>query len=121
MRTKQETFDYVVQHLYKQGKPAIEGDHCRYRTSDGLMCAAGCLIHDNVYQRDFEKKPVQTLILEGYEVPKEFHEYYHMLTALQRIHDNWGSEDGVAYLNKYLPECAIDHGVVFRNPILEAQ
>lgn len=44
----QEIFDKVVLHLRKQGRRAQETNEygvalCRYRTSDGLKCAAGWL------------------------------------------------------------------------------
>jgi hypothetical protein len=53
--TKQEIFDRVVSHLRKQGKQSkdIVG-RCSYRNGSGLMCAAGCLIPDDVYDPDFE-------------------------------------------------------------------
>ena len=56
---KQEIFDTVVTHLRKQGKRASSihpnGDTgCMYRTSDGLKCAAGCLIPDEDYNLEFE-------------------------------------------------------------------
>ncbi len=57
--TEQEIFDRVATHLLKQGRKATElaaishgGDsmlRCRYRTDDGLRCAVGCLIPDEVY------------------------------------------------------------------------
>lgn len=57
MPTKQETFDTVVAHLRKQGKPASNDDGtCMYRTTDGLKCAVGALIPDERY----------TAILEDY-------------------------------------------------------
>lgn len=56
--TLQEIFDKVYAHLKKQGKPALGpgeyGPLCRYRTDDGLMCAAGCLIPDDLYDPEIE-------------------------------------------------------------------
>lgn len=49
MNTMQEELDAVVQHLYKQGRPAAEDGTCKYRTADGLMCAVGCRIPDEAY------------------------------------------------------------------------
>jgi hypothetical protein len=52
--TDQEIFDKVSAHLLQQNKPAMEDDSCRYRTSDGLSCAVGCLIAPEVYSEDLE-------------------------------------------------------------------
>lgn len=62
--TNQEAFDKVLTHLRKQGKAAVgenenSGDtECLYRSeqADGtvLMCAAGCLLPDELYHRNME-------------------------------------------------------------------
>jgi hypothetical protein len=52
--TKHEIFAHVVAHLKSQGKKAKEGEMCKYRTSDGLKCAVGCLIDDDRYSQDME-------------------------------------------------------------------
>jgi hypothetical protein len=67
MATKQEIFDTVARHLLTQNARAEdEGGDCLYRTPEGLMCAAGCLIPDAAYSRDIEKKNVTpTLFTAG--------------------------------------------------------
>lgn len=47
--TKQEIYDTVCAHLAQQKRRAFENGSCRYRTSDGLKCAIGCLIPDDLY------------------------------------------------------------------------
>jgi hypothetical protein len=56
MRTIQETFDFVITHLRKQGKRATQGGgkECAYRGDDGTSCAIGCLIPDNIYDPEIE-------------------------------------------------------------------
>jgi hypothetical protein len=61
MMTEQETFDKVARHLLKQGKQAkacfgllSAEPRCAYRTPEGLTCAAGCLIPDELYDPQFE-------------------------------------------------------------------
>lgn len=50
--TPQEIFDAVCDHLAKQKKRAArEHGGCYYRTPDGLKCAVGCLIPDELYDR----------------------------------------------------------------------
>ena len=48
MRTSQETFDFVVDHLIKQKERAVNKNHiCQYR-DNGRSCAIGCLISDKL-------------------------------------------------------------------------
>lgn len=96
--TKQETFDTVVEHLRQQGRPAWDrgGTACLYRTSQGLKCAVGCLIPDELYEARFEgvsltnQKVLQHILRDlGHDV--------NLLIELQMIHDgmhssNWESE-----------------------------
>lgn len=119
MMTKQETFDFVVQHLYRQGRPADDGYYCAYRTKDGLKCAAGCLIPDDMYSRRLEMRTVHQLILEGHTVPEEFSKHYHMVKELQSIHDCWDSNHPFESIVSRLSEAAIDHNVVFTHPAAE--
>lgn len=67
MPSRQETFETVVKHLIRQGKKAeIVGSlSCRYRTPDGLKCAAGCLIPDSEYSPSFEGQIVGGIIDRG--------------------------------------------------------
>lgn len=51
--TKQEMFDKVAEHLLKQGGPAWD-NMCMYRAPNGRKCAAGCLIPDNLYRKEWE-------------------------------------------------------------------
>lgn len=55
--TAQEVFDTVASHLLRQNKQSIsiydEGS-CRYRSSEGLMCAVGILLTDEEYKIDWE-------------------------------------------------------------------
>jgi hypothetical protein len=47
----QEAFDTIVTHLAKQAQPAKKDDtdFCVYRSPEGLKCAVGCLIPDDLY------------------------------------------------------------------------
>lgn len=83
--THQETFDTVLAHLRKQGGPAYENNKCRYRTSDGKSCAAGCLIPDEDYIPGLEGTtawavPVQVLLSKQGHDPE-------LVDSLQHVHD----------------------------------
>ena len=85
--TQQQIFDQVARHLLKQGKRAVSAQgRCKYRTDDGLKCAAGCLISDEEYDQNFEMRGSWPSVVSysGYTVTV-VHE--HFITALQRMHD----------------------------------
>jgi hypothetical protein len=106
--TMQETFDTVVKHLFTQRKAAkheySDGDSvCSYRTHDGLKCAVGCLIPDEMYREMYEGNTASYLfdrdedLYKLFDVPSfvdtigtepkvvlgEF------LNRLQRVHDSF--------------------------------
>lgn len=67
MKTTQEIFDTVARHLLTQKARSeclidFDGEMakgCAYRTPDGLMCAVGCLIPDDLYDPIIENVAVQ--------------------------------------------------------------
>ena len=78
-----EVFNHVSKHLLKQNKVAEELKICRYRTLNGLKCAAGSLIADDEYSPDMEGKNWSSLVTRDM-VPKT-HE--RLILELQSIHD----------------------------------
>lgn len=104
MRTAQEIFDTVVNHLRQQGETALSEDEqiCAYRGRNGTKCAAGILIPDEMYSPKMEGHGIDTL-LNGGLIPsplrEEFSHNRKLVNQLQFIHDgrnihNW--EDGFA-------------------------
>lgn len=92
--TQQEIFDTVKKHLLTQTKPAKDVDEsCLYRTDDGLKCAVGCLIPDEMYFDQMEHRSVDYLasFLEGYTTHKELVDFLKtnskLLQRLQEAHD----------------------------------
>lgn len=103
--TAQEVFDIVAAHLLKQNQKSkrfIKDSfgHCAYRGDNGLKCAAGCLIPDEIYNRNFENASWQLLVA--------FHHfpYNHatLITKLQYIHDNYEPKNWLEYLT-HLATC----------------
>lgn len=47
----QEVFDFVVDFLRKQGKPAVEGDSCTLLAYDGSQCAIGSFFKPEAVNR----------------------------------------------------------------------
>lgn len=97
LEVKQLFYDKVVEHLLTQKERAIdESGDCRYRTSNGLKCAVGCLIPDENYSINFEGRKVSFFMLneilnfEKIEEKLDKWEKHHLLDFLlnlQRIHD----------------------------------
>lgn len=123
MNTMQQEFDAVVQHLYKQGRPALAQDACKYRTLDGLMCAVGCRIPDEMYVPEMDSAPDTTIgvILQRFKFPREIYEYKDMFKALQKIHDNWNEEPLGLYsfgaIEKHLVKCAESYNLTYNSPV----
>lgn len=98
----QAFYDKTIRHLLTQGKQAIStGGNCWYRSPDGLSCAVGCHIPDELYSPVLEKKSITT-ICDTYiaDVPAEQREAIRALIpslelaqALQVIHDSSYSWD----------------------------
>ena len=97
----QEIFDTVVTHLYTQKKRAYDMEFgCAYRTKDGLKCAAGVLIPDELYSSDMERKPFSILVSKFESLQTIFDikdtKILGMIQHLQDAHDmryHW-SKDG---------------------------
>lgn len=50
----QEMFEKVYEHLFTQGERAVHMGCCRYRIDNGMTCAIGCLIPDDLYRPEME-------------------------------------------------------------------
>ncbi len=85
MFSKQETFDQVAAHLLAQNKRAEDTNSCRYRLGK-LKCAAGCLIPDDEYDKEYERSSVMTLC-NTYQWDTFFGHDIFIVTDLQMIHD----------------------------------
>jgi hypothetical protein len=88
----QEIFDQVAVHLLTQKEKSMDGAACKYRSSDGLKCAAGCLIADDEYSEDIEgsdwQGAVDILIEEDDSADLEANYHTALIAGLQRIHDD---------------------------------
>ena len=89
--TVRDVFDAVKKHLLTQNRRASffsdNIERCRYRveTEEGevLKCAIGCLIPDDLYDKDFETNSIYDLRNEGI-IPQHL---IRILAELQIIHD----------------------------------
>jgi hypothetical protein len=83
-KTQQEVFDYVARHLLTQGRRAEANGLCKYRTEDGLRCAAGCLIAVDEYKAEWEGGTWRGLSIKGAVTAK----HDSLVRSLQKIHDH---------------------------------
>lgn len=91
----QELFVKVANHLLKQGKRSADSnDYCLYRGPDGMMCAAGILIPDEVYKPEMEQQAWYKLV-SNFDFPTEHKD---LITDLQIIHDDYPSENWRVHL-----------------------
>lgn len=112
--TIQEIFDKVYTHLLTQNAKSqdnFEGlTSCKYRSAEGLMCAVGCLITDEAYNKDIEGKNPKTKLVRktleksGITVDPNT---ARILADLQTIHDvfepeYWEEELSIFAQNKNL-------------------
>ncbi len=94
LKGAQDAFDYMVNHLRKQGRSSEKildgGPTCLYRHPDGLKCAVGCLIDDQHYSKSLELKGsthedvFNALSESGWDVD----EMLDLLNDMQGLHDN---------------------------------
>lgn len=83
---RQEAFDTMVNHLRKQGKPALKnGDWCAYRGAEGTKCAVGVLIPDEAYDLGFEGDRLETIVGE---LGGNTNTYEFLREAQLLLHDN---------------------------------
>jgi len=93
----QEIFDKVVAHLRQQGEASAEIDeetadvYCRYRavssTGKHLMCAAGCLIPDEIYDAKNMEGRRWGSISTDYPELRKLEAHFVLIEALQKAHD----------------------------------
>jgi hypothetical protein len=95
----QEIFDTVATHLFKQGKRSTDQSRCRYHGENGLKCAVGVLVSDDVYfpEMDEGNKTIKSLVEQNEDkFPDWFKDNLGLLQTLQSVHDkqrNWESSD----------------------------
>ena len=86
----QEIFDKVARHLLTQNKQSRNKElECLYRGEDGAMCAAGCLIPEDLYDVDMEGHSWKTTVDKFPEVNVG---HIELVQDLQNLHDNGNVE-----------------------------
>ena len=102
----QQIFDTVVRHLHQQGGPALEDGRCQYRTADGLKCAVGCLIPDEIDPYEVEN------LSDGCDSPRfrswaRDHGLIDLVVHSDLLADLQGAHDGHTFSGLDLALCRI--------------
>lgn len=102
--TPQEIYDTVSKHLLKQNTQSRISDNtegmCAYKSDDGLKCAAGCLIPDELYDPRIETHGIEYVFAHWPEVAAHIGpENLKLVERLQEMHDNLDPEDWPVELN----------------------
>lgn len=96
---RQELFNAVAKHLLTQKQKSEgkfinpSGEHtygCAYRGLNGLKCAVGGVIPDEMYKPEMEGRAVNTLFIY-FKCVREYlgADNEEMLSELQWLHDSW--------------------------------
>jgi hypothetical protein len=90
----QQAFDTMVQHLRKQRQKSRNSGcgTCLYRGPDGLKCAVGVLIPDELYSKEMEGQAIDRLLISERNTFPELSKLFDgvnelLLDGMQDIHD----------------------------------
>ena len=99
-RTRIEIVETVTKHLLAQGKKSkeSEGTKCLYRGPNGLQCAIGCLIPDDMYKSWFDDQGYidMTIAAAANISPDDID----LARRLQKIHDEMDVEQWLPALEE---------------------
>lgn len=85
--TEQDIFNIAANGLLKQGKKSMDRSSCMYRGLNGLKCAIGMLIPDELYQDRFEGQSASDSdVMKTFNVPNTV-AFADFLNHLQGVHD----------------------------------
>lgn len=99
--TKKEVIRQIYEHMRNQGNFSVnDNGSCKYRTSDGRSCAAGCFIPDSEYSSKLEGLNWNALVA----LHPQFHgPHTFLIRQMQMLHDEH-SRKGYSSFNAYLAE-----------------
>lgn len=84
----QEAFDIVKRHLLTQKKISVNHEGvCQYRGPDGLKCAIGALIPDEIYNPTMENHTIKELLSRAWR-NKHLDSSRALLEVLGKVDEN---------------------------------
>lgn len=118
-KNNQDAFDKVLkairlQNYIQSQDPLTEA--CWYRGPDGLRCAAGHLLPNNLYRKSMEGKTIGALFLNFSNIRDYFHNVNDMLLSdLQSAHDSNLAHGAQAWENR-MKQIATYYNLVYTDP-----
>ncbi len=113
--TNQEIFDKVSEFLIKQGKPCMTDVGCTYRGPDGLKCAVGCVLPDELYHPGMDTSDdggIHTIWWKYPEVAGYFGQVkLPFLQELQKVHDKWSDHGSTETFARQMLDTAKTFGL----------
>lgn len=114
---EQEIFDKVAPHLFTQGCRSSDNaadffGTCLYRGPNGMSCAVGVLIPDELYDPEMEAITIANLFDEdggGWNLPSWMKEKVAILASLQGTHDYPGNWESTADMQQALRNVATNY------------
>lgn len=103
MNNTQEAFNRAVAGVIKQGRPSVDAaGRCLYRGPDGLRCAVGWLIPDELYEPEMEGVNTNWLRVMWPRAMSACDNRF-LVRELQEAHD-WASMRG-DFLREFKKQC----------------
>lgn len=109
--TPEQVVHFVLQHLIKQGQPAIADNavQCQYLTPTGLQCGVGCLIPRADYKAIIENNGVRDIIDRLYPetLPRntwgeDMSDRIELLCCIQGLHDDATTVEFTSFTRDWL-------------------
>lgn len=122
---RQKLFDAMLDHLRLQGQPAITpheaGAKCMYRTDNGLKCAIGALIPDELYRPGFEEASTSDVLDECGVTDEGLRDF--LTNAQANLHDipvtnarYIGDCHFLSYVEQYARHLATRYNLIYTPP-----
>lgn len=127
MKTMQEQFDIVVEHLSNQIGRSYDGQACNYMDSQGRKCAVGVLLPEgHIVFKEANTYALREILGYYVDLQKVLCEqdtpHYFLLRDLQVIHDNSDNWDLEDHFIRYdlLMELADKFSLEYYGPIIKS-
>jgi hypothetical protein len=118
--TRQQMFDFMLNHLRNQGGPSVDEDFgdsaCMYRGNNGRMCAIGCMIPDRLHNPKLEGLAANEYLRDAREsIDKETRDFFD--NAQHNLHDVLSKEYFLTNLEENAIDFAEDYQLTYTPPV----
>jgi hypothetical protein len=122
--TRQQMFDFMLNHLRNQGGPSVNDSAgggigesgCMYRGDNGRMCAIGCMVPDILYDADLEGLPARVCI-DKIKVTIDSKTREFLYKSQSNLHDALSKEYFLTNLEKNAIDLADQYQLTYTPPV----